>query len=115
MGFDFATAGRILFGRGALEQAPALAHGFATSALVITGRDTTRCSALLAGLEREGITHHVFPVPGEPSLNTVRGGAAAARERDCRLVIAFGGGSAMDRQSGRRADHEFRRTSTISK
>ena len=96
MRFDFATAGRIIFGRGALQQAPALARGFGASALVITGHDTTRCSALLAGLEREGVAHHVFPVAGEPSLNAVRGGVAAARECDCRLVIAFGGGSAID-------------------
>ena len=63
---------------------------------MITGRETTRCSALLAGLEREGVTHAVFPIPGEPSLEAVRGGVAVARERGCQLVIAFGGGSAVD-------------------
>jgi alcohol dehydrogenase class IV len=37
--FEFATAGRIVFGPGAVAELPAAARGLGTRALVVTGRD----------------------------------------------------------------------------
>jgi alcohol dehydrogenase class IV len=37
-----------------------------------------------------------FPIHGEPTVETVRRGAQLARAEDCDLVIALGGGSAID-------------------
>jgi alcohol dehydrogenase class IV len=96
MHFDFATAGRIVFGCGALDRAPALARELGASALVVTGRDTSRCARLVAGLDAGGVRRRVFSVVGEPSLDSVRSGVAAARELGCHLVIGCGGGSAID-------------------
>jgi len=43
-----------------------------------------------------GITGEPFPIHGEPTVDVVRQGAQLAREADCAVVIALGGGSAID-------------------
>jgi len=77
--FEFATAGRIVFGAGA---ARSLAIG--PRALAVTRR------SFAIG------AHAVFAVEGEPTLETVRAAVELARERGCDEVIAIGGGSAID-------------------
>jgi alcohol dehydrogenase class IV len=94
--FEFATARRVLFGPGVSRQAGGLAREFGRRALVVAGRDTARAQ-FLTGLLRENEVHSVvFPAAGEPSIDTVRQGAALARREDCRLVVSLGGGSALD-------------------
>ncbi len=96
MRFDFSTASRIVFEPGAAAQIPAIARELGRRALVVTGRDTGRCARTRAALERAGVANSVFSVCGEPSLDAVRSGAAAARETGANLVIGFGDGSAID-------------------
>lgn len=96
MRFEFATAGRIVFGPGTLAEIGPLARGFGQHALVVTGRDPRRAAALLAHLQKAGVENTNFAVPGEPSLDDVTRGAAAARAARCDFVIGFGGGSAID-------------------
>lgn len=93
--FEFATAGRIVFGRGAIRELPKQARAFGTRALVVTGRNTRRAAPVVAALEERKIVCSLFSVAGEPTLDTVRRGTLAARE-GCELVIGFGGGSAID-------------------
>ena len=90
MGFDFA-AGRIIFGRGVATQAVALSRELGSRALVVTGRDPDRAAAVLRSLDSI-----VFPVAGEPDVDTVRQGASLARSERCEVVIGCGGGSAID-------------------
>ncbi len=90
MRYDFATANRILFGPGAAAELPAIARELGSRALVVTGRDGSRHSAL-TGFARER-----FAVPGEPTVAIVRSGVALAREYRCDVVIGLGGGSAID-------------------
>lgn len=87
MPFEFATAGRIVFGRGEASGIPA--------AVQALGR-----RALLVGSERWS---HLLPeraaqitVPGEPTLDLARAGTALARAEACDVVVAIGGGSAID-------------------
>jgi len=95
MRFDFATAARIVFARGAIADLPKLAREFGSRALLVTGRNAERAVPVLAALEGGGIHCRVFSVYGEPTVEMVRRGAQAAREgRD--VVIGFGGGSAID-------------------
>jgi alcohol dehydrogenase class IV len=96
MKFEFATAGRIVFGAGTISQVGAIAAGFGRRALVVTGRDPGRAERLLANLESAGVSAVPFPVAGEPELATVEQGTSRARAEQCELVIAFGGGSAID-------------------
>jgi alcohol dehydrogenase class IV len=51
---------------------------------------------LLALLREEGLECTACAVRGEPEIETVRGGVTLAKEADCGLVIAMGGGSALD-------------------
>lgn len=95
MQFEFGTASRIVFGRGAIKQLPELARTCGRHALVVTGRSTQRAAPALEALHQSGISSKLFAVEGEPTLDTVRQGAKAARD-GCDLLIGFGGGSAMD-------------------
>jgi len=96
MKFEFATATRIVFGAGAVNDAGAIAKDFGRRALVVTGRDARRAERLLSNLKSAGISAAIFPVAGEPELETVERGTALARAEHCELVIGFGGGSALD-------------------
>jgi alcohol dehydrogenase class IV len=95
MPFEFATANRLVFGSGGVHQLPALARPYGSRALLVTGRNTHRVVPSVEALSRSGISVELFTTEGEPTLDTVRRGAAMARNK-CDLVIGFGGGSAMD-------------------
>jgi alcohol dehydrogenase class IV len=90
--FEFATAGRILFGAGRVAELPAVAAGLGSRVLVCTGANPARHAALVAALGPA----EVFPVTGEPTVELARAGAAAAREHGADLIVAIGGGSVID-------------------
>jgi alcohol dehydrogenase class IV len=94
--FEFATATRIIFGAGTCRQLPALAAAFGRHALVVTGRSTKRAAPILADLERHGVAPVRWAVAGEPTMDEVQQGLTVALAADCELVIAIGGGSAID-------------------
>ena len=95
--FEFSTAGRTLFGAGALQEAgPALA-GLGRRPLVITGRDEGRAAPLLELLARQGLSAGpVVTIGREPRLDDALDAATRARESGCDAVIGIGGGSAID-------------------
>ncbi|HEX8203716.1 MAG TPA: iron-containing alcohol dehydrogenase [Isosphaeraceae bacterium] len=96
MTFEFATAGRILFGRGQARQIPALARDLGRRALVVLGGSSRGRATLTAGLEDAGVRSVVFNVGGEPTTHLVDRATRIARAEGCDLVIALGGGSVID-------------------
>lgn len=96
MRFEFATATRIVFGAGVLREVASTAKTLGSRALLVTGRSTVRAAPLIRQLNDAGVETSLFPVDGEPTVEHARRGAAAGRENRCDLVIAFGGGSAID-------------------
>lgn len=96
MQFEFATAGRIVFGPGVATQAGKLAAGLGHRALLITGRSVERAAALVADLTANGIEVHQRAIVDEPTVDDAVQGATAARQNQCDLVVAFGGGSVID-------------------
>ena len=82
--FEFATAGRIVFGNGTRRDAAEAARALGTRPLLVTGSRTYGF---------EGVH---FEVHGEPTIDIVRAGVAAARAAGCDMVIAVGGGSVID-------------------
>ena len=94
--FEFATATRIVFGAGSLRALGPMAKELGRAALLVTGRTTRRAEPLVSLLREQGLGVTVFPVPGEPEIETVQRGVALARQEQCDLVISFGGGSALD-------------------
>jgi alcohol dehydrogenase class IV len=96
MRFEFATATRIVFGAGTIQEAGHLAKELGKRGLVVTGRDASRAAPLLKALAAENITASTFSFSGEPELLTIQRGVEAARRERCDFVIGFGGGSALD-------------------
>lgn len=96
MTFEFATAGRILFGSGTSCQVPALASGLGRRALVVLGGSGRGREVMTAGLAEAGVGSVVLNVSGEPTIQLVDQATRAARAEGCDLVIAQGGGSVID-------------------
>ncbi len=94
--FDFATAQRIIFGSGTLQEVGLLARSFGKRPLVVTGRNASRAGRLLDLLRGQGLEPLVFSVSGEPTVSVIQQGAAQARAKNVDLVVAFGGGSVLD-------------------
>lgn len=94
--FEFATAGRILFGVGAVSQVADAAAGFGARALVVTFATTARAGTLLGDLAAKGIEYTLFPVAGEPTVEGTLEGVALARDFGAQFVIGVGGGSVLD-------------------
>ena len=88
MRFEFATATRIVFGPGTVREVAAAAREMGRRALLVMRRS--------ADPDCLGVTSERFPVHGEPTISTVRHGAELARGAGCDMVIAMGGGSAID-------------------
>jgi alcohol dehydrogenase class IV len=96
MNFEFATATRIVFGAGAVNQVGANVKHLGRRALVVTGREARRAEKLLASLAASGIGTAIFTVAGEPEISTVETGMAFAKKAHCDFVISLGGGSVLD-------------------
>jgi alcohol dehydrogenase class IV len=96
MTFEFATAGRIVFGRGKSQQIPTLARELGRRALVVLGGSDRGRQALTEGLSEAGVPPVVFNVSGEPTTHLVDRATGIARAEGCDLVISVGGGSVID-------------------
>jgi alcohol dehydrogenase class IV len=96
MPFEFATAGRIIFGPGVSAGLPAIAAAFGQRGLIVTGAHPGRFAALFAALESAGIACVFFAVEKEPTIALARAGADLFRSSASHFVLAIGGGSAID-------------------
>jgi len=95
--FELATPARIVFGSGAVSELGTVARTFASRrALLVTGREPARATAARLALEAAGLAVTVFPVPQEPTLQLVREGVDVAVAERAEVVVACGGGSALD-------------------
>lgn len=95
MNFSFATASKIIFGSHAFEQVPELVGSFSEKAMLITGSSTKRASELAEKLE-PGIEITIFQIESEPTTQMITRGMQLAREKECGVVLAIGGGSVID-------------------
>ena len=92
--FELAAPGRVVFGAGvSMQAASAVAALGAKRALVVGGKSAERSLGLRKRLSIASVVHSI---PGEPTLAMVEEGRGLAREERCDVVIAFGGGSAID-------------------
>lgn len=92
--------GRILFGRGALADAPAETRRLGRQALICTDENIARTPGfeqLVDGLGSEGVTTHVFDrTPPEVPCPSVQECLEAAGGAPVDVVIGLGGGSSID-------------------
>jgi alcohol dehydrogenase class IV len=94
--FEFATAARIVFGRGTVAQLPAITRTFGQRPLVVTGRNLNRAQSLLDLLTGAQLSPTVLRIAREPTLDNITRGVGLARSESCDCVIGFGGGSVLD-------------------
>jgi len=97
--FEFATAQRIVFGRGKAESLGEIAAGYGSRALVMAGRHL-QGSATLHRLEQElskrGVALELMLSHGEPEVAEVDDAAARARACGAEVVVGLGGGAVLD-------------------
>jgi alcohol dehydrogenase class IV len=97
--FEFAAPGRVLFGPGTVAEAGAAAAGLSpigSRAFVVTGGNPSRAAPLFASLDAAGVGYECYAMGGEPRFADARAALEKARGSLCRIVIGFGGGSALD-------------------
>lgn len=96
MRFEIATAGRIVFGAGALRESGALARECGRHALVVTGSNIRRVEPLIALLREAKLATTTYGIAREPTTEDIERGVAHAKDAECDFVVGFGGGSAID-------------------
>jgi alcohol dehydrogenase class IV len=96
MRFELATATRIIFGRGTIQEVGPLASEIGSSAFVVAGSSKKRAEPLLEQLDKYKIKHILFNVTGEPTTIMVKDAVEQARLNKPNLVIGIGGGSVLD-------------------
>lgn len=96
LNFEFATAGRIIFGSGSMAKAGPAAGELGSKALLVTGMHPERHAPLLAALAGQGIATENIQVSGEPTVEDARAAAERGRAAGCDFVIGCGGGSVID-------------------
>lgn len=96
MRFEFATATRIVFGPGTINEVPTLARSFGRRALLVTGRQQAFISRMIAQLDAHDLEVDTFSIVGEPKISAVLDGVHRARSIKAEVIIGLGGGSALD-------------------
>jgi alcohol dehydrogenase class IV len=95
MRFEFATAGRIIFGNGVISEIGSNASTLGKRAFVVVN-SLDRSAHLMEILRGLNLVALPFPIEGEPAIPSIVAALQAARKEKCDLVIGMGGGSAMD-------------------
>ncbi len=96
MNFEFATADTIVFGTGILKGSGSRIKAYGNKALLVTFRTLDRAQPILNLLEQVGVDYEILSVPNEPTIELADEGLRIVRERQCDMVIGYGGGSAID-------------------
>ncbi len=96
MRFEFATAGRIVFGAGSLDLLRELAPEVGARPLLVVGARSARESGLLDRVGELVEPAAVAVCEREPTVEEVDRCVEIGEEAGCDLVLAVGGGSVLD-------------------
>lgn len=96
MPFEFATATKIIFGRGAIRELERQAGTYGAHPLIVTGRHLTSFERLAPFLIAKGLSWYQLSVSGEPTIDVVLNGVQQYHAEACDFVIGLGGGSVLD-------------------
>jgi alcohol dehydrogenase class IV len=92
--FEFATASRIIFGAGKLNELGKLVAENAKPVLLVRGGSSDAIPRVRQILFSSSIPFMEFTVHGEPTVDSVHAGMKSAH--GCNMIIGLGGGSAID-------------------
>jgi alcohol dehydrogenase class IV len=87
--FEFATAQRIIFGRGVIRELPDLCRSFGQRTLLVTGSRPQQWEGRLSCVG-------VHSIHGEPTVEDIQNGVALAKQHSADVIVAIGGGSVVD-------------------
>jgi alcohol dehydrogenase class IV len=96
MVFSFATVARITFGPGSVEELGRSTAALGRKALIVTGSDAARAQIVKDLLAAADVESETLRVQSEPTVDLVRHGSAQARRAGSEVIVACGGGSAID-------------------
>lgn len=96
---------KLIFGPGKVSLVGEFTKQYGKKALIVTGKSSTKKTGLLDRviklLEKEEVSYVLFDsVPSNPLTTTALEGAEIAKKNGCDVVLALGGGSAMDAAKG---------------
>ena len=94
--FEFATAQRIVFGRGQLKSLGTLTPELGSRVLIVSGRSRRFADPLQSLLSDQNLETHGLSVDQEPTIDLVRSGVRQVRTHHATSVVSIGGGSAID-------------------
>lgn len=92
--WEFATAGRIVFGSGSATRLPEFLVADSPT-VIVTGAHSTKMD-IASHVLQAGSSIEVIRVTDEPTLDIVEEGICLARKMECKNVVGIGGGSVMD-------------------
>jgi alcohol dehydrogenase YqhD (iron-dependent ADH family) len=101
MNFEFHNPTHLIFGAGTLSQLGKVVRAHGKKALLVTGGGSVKRSGAfdraVASLQAAGVAvAECSGVEPNPKITSVKRGAQIARDENCDVVIALGGGSTMD-------------------
>ena len=101
MQFDYHNPTKLIFGAGSLARLGEVSKACGTRALLVTGGGSVKRNGThdraVASLAAAGVSAvDCSGIEPNPRLSSVKRGAQLARDGKCEMVIALGGGSAMD-------------------
>lgn len=101
MKFNYNLSVNLMFGRGRAEEVGEVTARYGKRALIVTGGNSTKKSGLLERttelLKKSSVKSVIFDkVKQNPLTTTAKEGALFAKQNDCDVVVALGGGSVMD-------------------
>ena len=94
--FEFATDDRIIFGAESAARIPDMARGLGTRAFLVLDQFSEPAAGVVDALAEQELLAATYHVYGEPSTDSVAEGVDLARQAECDVVIAVGGGSVID-------------------
>lgn len=99
--FDYYMPTKLLFGAGKVSEIGKITKKYGKRALLVTGKNSTKRTGLLdkaiSCLQNEGVESFVFDkVQSNPITTIVEEGVSYSKENHCDVIIALGGGSAID-------------------
>lgn len=101
MNFEFQNPTRLIFGAGSLARLGKTASAYGKKALLVTGGGSVKRNGVfdraVGSLKAAGVS--IVECPGiepNPRITSVARGAEIVRKDGCDVIVALGGGSAMD-------------------
>jgi alcohol dehydrogenase class IV len=94
--FEFATANRIMFGAGKLNELGNQLKGRTKRLLLVRGNSSDAIPRVREILSAQEIPFDEFSLHAEPTVDTASEGVSFALTHGCDMVIGHGGGSVLD-------------------